>query len=139
MEVMLFSKNKLNFKLNGWQSLANQTVTIVTGWKIFENNLGENVDVLKTDTIGLMFTLLRKDRADFAGYERWSGKNYLVKNNIKDIKFVEPPMVTTGLYTYLHKKHKDLVPKLAAAIKEMKADGTIQALFDKILSPLMNK
>lgn len=138
MDVMLFTKNKPNFKVKGWNSVANHIVTIVTGWKVFEKNLGKNVDVIKTDNIGLMFTLLRKDRADFAGYERWAGLDYLKKNNIRDIVFLEPPLTKTALYTYLHKKHKHLIPKLAATIKAMKKDGTIKKLHNKLLAPLMN-
>ena len=137
MDVMLFTKNLRSFKVNGWSSVENHSVSIITGWKVFEKNLGEGVKVIKTDNVSQMFTLLLKDRADFVGYERWAGLGHISDNNLDNLTILEPPLVSVPLYTYLHKKHKELVPKLSSAIKNMKRDGTIKALFDERLKPLM--
>lgn len=37
---------------------------------------------------------------------------------------------------YLNKKHAALVPKLAQALADMKADGSYQKLFDMTLKPM---
>jgi polar amino acid transport system substrate-binding protein len=39
-----------------------------------------------------------------------------------------PPMEVMPLYIYLHKSHAALVPKVAAALKQMRADGTMHKL-----------
>lgn len=39
-----------------------------------------------------------------------------------------PPMEVMPLYIYLHRKHAALVPRLAAALRQMRADGTMQKL-----------
>ncbi len=137
MDVMLFTKNQLGFKVKGWKSITSQSVSIITGWKVFEINLGKNVHIIKTDNVDQMFTMLTKNRADFAGYERWSGLKFIKNANISNIKLIEPPLVSTPLYTYLHKKHKKLVPKLAAEIRQMKKDGSIKKIFNELLKPLM--
>ena len=139
MDVMLFTKNKRDFKVDGWKSVTTESVAIITGWKVFEKNLVKTVDIIKTDNVGQMFTMLTKDRADFLGYERWASLGYIKEHKIKNITAVEPPLVSVALYTYLHKKHVKLVPKLAKAIKSMKKDGTIKKLYNELLTPLMKK
>ena len=139
MDVMLFTKNMCDFKVNGWKSVTTESVAIITGWKVFEKNLAKTVDIINTDNVTQMFTMLTKDRADFLGYERWASLGYIKDNNVKSVIALEPPLVSVALYTYLHKKHEKLVPQLAEAIKSMKKDGTIKKFYAKSLAPLMKK
>ncbi len=140
IDMVLFSKNKPAFVVNGWESVASHSLAIITGWKILEKNfarLGNRVEIIKTDNAEQLFTLLLKDRVDFIAYSNWSGLGYLKEHNITGITLLDPPLARPDLYTYLHKKHKKLVPELAATIKEMKADGTFQAMFDRLLKPYL--
>lgn len=41
---------------------------------------------------------------------------------------LRPPLEEMPLYIYLHKRHAALVPKLAAVLKQMRAEGTLQKL-----------
>lgn len=139
MDMVLFTKNKPLFVVNGWQSIKSYTVAIISGWKIMEVNFGQfgdQIEIIKTDNIEQSFSLLRKNRVDFVAYSRWSGLSYLKQHNITDISLLSPPLVSADLYTYLHKKHKKMVPELAATIKQMKRDGSIQAIYERILQPL---
>ena len=52
------------------------------------------------------------------------------------MKVHEPPLASVDMYMYMHKEHAHLVPKLAQALKDMKADGTYRKIFDEILTPL---
>jgi hypothetical protein len=36
------------------------------------------------------------------------------------------------LYTYLHKKHRELAPKVAEVLKQMKADGILEAYIHQV-------
>ena len=36
MDVMLFTKNKRDFKVMGWSSVTTESIAIITGWKVFE-------------------------------------------------------------------------------------------------------
>lgn len=140
IDMVLFSKNKPSFVVTGWESVASYSLGIITGWKIMEKNfskLGNQIEIIKTDNAEQLFTLLAKDRVDFVAYSNWSGLGYLKEHNISDVTLLDPPLARPGFYTYLHKKHKHLVPKLAAAIKEMKTDGTHQAMFDRLLKPYL--
>ncbi len=99
----------------------------------------KTVELIGTDSMNQRFTMLAKDRVDFSGGERWTGLEYIKNHNMKNVILLEPPLMKVALYTYLHKKHAKLVPKLAAAIKSMKKDGTIKKLYNNLLTPLMKK
>jgi len=140
VDMVLFSKNHPNLSVTGWDSIAEHSVAIISGWKIMEQNfakLGDRIKIIKTDSPEQSFSLLRNDRVDFIAYSNWSGLNYLKTHNITDIKLLGPPLAKPKFYVYLHKKHKELVPQLAEAIKSMKADGTLQSLHDRLLKPYL--
>lgn len=140
VDMVLYSKNYPSFTVTGWDSIASHSLAIISGWKIMEQNfakLGNRVEIIKTDSAEQSFSLLEKDRVDFIAYSNWSGLAYIKEHNIKNITLLESPLARPEFYVYLHKKHKEIVPKLAAAIKEMKADGTLQALFDRLLKPYL--
>jgi len=140
IDMVLFSKKKPEFIVNGWESVKSHSLAIISGWKIMETNfarLGNSVEIIKTDNIEQSIALLKKNRVDFIAYSNWSGLEYLKSRNIGDIKLLKPPLAQPTFFVYLHKKHEDLVPKLANAIREMKQDGTIKTMFEKILKPYL--
>ncbi len=142
IDMVLFSKNKPSFVVKSWQSIASHSLAIISGWKIMEKNfgkLGDKVEIIKTDNAEQSFTLLAKDRVDFIAYSNWSGLGYLKAHNITNITLLEPPLASPEFYVYLHKKHKKIVPLLANAIREMKKDGSHQAIFDRLLKPYLQK
>jgi polar amino acid transport system substrate-binding protein len=140
VDMVLYSKNYPSFVVDGWQSVASHSLAIISGWKIMEENfgkLGARVEIIKTDTPEQSFSLLENDRVDFIAYSNWSGLGYIEAHDITDVVLLDPPLASPEFYVYLHKKHKSIVPELAEAIKAMKADGTLQALFDKLLKPYL--
>ncbi len=140
VDMVLYSKNYPSFVVDGWESVASYSLAIISGWKIMEKNfgkLGARVEIIKTDTPEQSFSLLKNDRVDFIAYSNWSGLGYIKTHNITDIVLLDPPLARPEFYVYLHKKHKSIVPELAEAIKTMKTDGTLQALFDELLKPYL--
>ena len=83
-----------------------------------------------------MFAMLDKGRVDVVLYERWQGLQRAKETGIK-VKVHEPPLASVDMYMYVHKKHAHLAPRLAEALREMKADGTYQKIFDRTLTPLL--
>ena len=142
VDMVLYSKNHPDFVVDGWESVASHSLAIISGWKIMEKNfgkLGDRVEIIKTDSPEQSFLLLQNDRVDFIAYSNWSGLGYIKEHNIKNITLLEPPLARPEFYVYLHKKHEAIVPELAKAIKTMKADGTLQALFDRLLKPYLQQ
>ena len=135
MEFVAFSRNA-SLPISGWQSLKPWSVAIITGWKILEQNITETAELTKVKNADLLFRLLLKNRTDIIVYSRWIGLAYIKKHRLKNIKILEPPLGRRSMYVYLHKKHRHLVPKLAASLRSMKRDGRYQHIFEKILAPL---
>lgn len=122
------------FTTDSWDSLKPYAVTYLIGWKIFEQNVPKGKEITLARDVDQMFGLLKSKRADIALYERWQG---LVKARDMGFKVqvLDPPLVHTKMFMYLHKKHAALVPRVAQALAKMKQDGRYQQIFDKTLKP----
>ena len=49
---------------------------------------------------------------------------------------LEPSLVRTPMYMYLHRKHAALVPRVAEALARLKRNGTYGRIHDATLKPL---
>lgn len=115
-----------------WASLRPYALTHIIGWKVFEDHLTPEHSVTAVQDGRQMFTLLAKDRADIALYERWQALA-LARRMDLPVKVLEPALAQTPMFIYLHRKHLALVPQAAAVLEEMKRDGTWQAIFERTL------
>ena len=125
-----FAKHPLP-PISGFNSLKPYSVATVSGWKILVNNLNkvkpETLHIM--DNASAMFQVLQLDRIDIATYGYLSGLDSLSELGLTDIAVIEPPLASAPLYLYLNRKHAELIPQLSQAIRELKADGTL----DKII------
>ncbi len=80
--------------------------------------------------------MLEKDRVDLVLYSRWRGLARIKNHKLSGVRVLTPPLVTKEMFMYLHKKHEPLVPKIAAALRAIKAEGTYQRLFQEKVAPL---
>ncbi len=116
--------------INGWDSLRPYRVGYVIGWKILERNVVAK-SVTKVATGRQLFALLAAGRVDVVIYERWTGEHLLRELNVTGAKVLDPPLERRQMYIYLHTRHAPLVPKLAAALRAMKADGAYSAIVSR--------
>ena len=134
-KFVVFSKQDINTK-QGWDSLKPYFTSFINGWKIFEYNIPKEVKITTVRNPEALFSLLNKDRTDIVLYELWQGLELIKKRNFKNIKVSYPPLANKEMFTYLHKRHAHIVPKLAQALKDMKADGAYERLYQQIIAPL---
>ncbi len=134
LEFVAFTRNK-SLQISGWQDLDAHSVAIITGWKIFEQNLPATTDIVSVKNADQLFTLLLKGRTDAILYSRWSGLAYIRNHQIQGINVMEPPLAKQSMYVYLHKRHRDLVPLLSKELHALKTEGEYQRLFHEILAP----
>jgi polar amino acid transport system substrate-binding protein len=122
------------FSTDNWDSLSPYVVTYIIGWKVFEQNVPKGKEITLVRDADQLFGLLKTGRADVALYERWQG---LAKSRAMGLKLqvLEPPLVRTKMYMYLHKKHAALVPRVAEALLKLKQNGTYQRIADSTLKP----
>ncbi len=135
-EFSVFTKQE-NFKPTDWKSLEPYNVGFLNGWKILEANVKNVKSITKVAGAGQLFALLENGRADVVIFAKWQGIHMVKKLGLMGIRILEPPLSRRPMFMYLHKKHKDLAPKIAAALRAMKSDGTYQDLYDKVLGVLL--
>ncbi len=136
MDFVAFTRQR-QLRIDGWASLPGHAVAIINGWKILEQNIPPETRPDKVKNARQLFTLLLKDRADLVLYSRWAGLGFLSRNQIHGIKILEPPLAKRAMFVYLNKKHRELVPRLAASLRQLKADGSYQRIFEQTLSPVL--
>lgn len=111
-----------------WQDLRDLNVAFITGWKIFEENVKAK-NIVKVDNADQLFTLLSLNRVDAVLFDRWGGSHYLQKLGLNDAVAQEPPLATRDMFLYLNRRFEHLAPLLAGALRDMKADGSYDAIF----------
>ncbi len=84
-----------------------------------------------------MIQVLDLNRVDVVVTARFNGLYQLRELGIDSISILSPSLDRILLYHYLHKNHKDLVPKVDRVIKTMKERGEVESLREKIISELL--
>lgn len=134
-DFVAFSKN-LNIPLTDWEGLKPYRVAVPAGWVETDNHVTEEntKTLVRLGSPFKLFNTLKKNKTDLIIYERLMGYELIKELGLSDIHVLEPPLSSKKMYLYLHKKHKDLVPRAAEATRAMKQDGTFQKIVDKTLS-----
>ena len=122
------------FATTSFDTLRGHQVGYINGWKVFETNLPADIATTKVQDVTQLFNLLANDRADIVLYERWQGEHVVSKHDIK-ATMLRPPLVTTEMFMYLHKKHAHLAEPAAQALRRMKSDGSYQRIAAQTLPP----
>jgi len=130
-DFQVFAKNT-QLTINGWDSFSSLDVAFVKGWKILEKNVKAK-SVTTVPTVQHLFRLLENNRVDVIIYERWQGVGVAKALGFKDIKPVEPPLVTKEMFLYVNKKHGNIIPILSDALKNMKSNGQYQKIKESTL------
>jgi polar amino acid transport system substrate-binding protein len=133
IDEMVFTKRNNNFAVKGWESLLPYTVGYRIGIKIIESNLVKGTKAETVATLEQLFTKLELGRNDVVIETRLSGLQTIKALGLKDIVILEPPLVKSPLFHFLHVKNKGLVEPLTAVLKQMEKDGVIRNIQLKAL------
>lgn len=115
------------FATTGFDTLRGHEVAYIHGWKVFEAGVPADLPVTKAKDAEQLFSLLQNQRTDLILFERWQGNHILRERGIQ-AHMLRPPLVSTEMFMYLHKKHAPLVDPAARALRAMKADGSYQRI-----------
>jgi polar amino acid transport system substrate-binding protein len=132
MDFMAYT-NRPDIHIREWGDLAPYTVGYTAGWKIYERKVAAR-EITTTRSIDGLFPLLVMKRVDVALIDRWQGLRAARMHGGK-FRLLEPPLATSNMFMYLHKKHAAMIPAVARALAGMKADGTYQKIFNATLRP----
>lgn len=127
VEFVAFTK-RLVFDTDDWGSLAPYRVAIVRGWKILERNIGAHTRLLSVKHPENLFHLLKNGRTEVAVSDRFSGRAMARSVGLEHYNLLSPPLATTPMYLYLHRKHAQLIPRLTARLRKAKENGVYRRL-----------
>lgn len=133
VDFVAFTK-RLVFDTDDWESLAPYCVAMVTGWKILERNIRTHAELLSVKHPEGLFRLLNGGRTEVAVIDRFSGHAMARSVGLEHYNILSPPLATTPMYLYLHRKHARLVPHITARLREAKANGVYARLKQEKLS-----
>lgn len=136
VQFVIFSKNK-ELKTPNWESLKPYHVGHVRGWLIAEENIKGVKQTTVVENRTSLFKVLESDRIELAFAELYGGYYLMHTLNLPHLSIAHPPLATKEMFLYLNKKHEKLVPKLAKALRDMKRDGSYDAIFKQTLTPYL--
>lgn len=131
-----FTKNPA-IHMQRWEELEPYNIGLVTGWKILEKNILKYRSLTKFDNAKKLFTALGKNRVDIVVFNRLLGLTTIKKLGLKGIYGGNSPAFKTNKdkwFLYMHKKHKNLVPRLEKALLDMKKDGSYEKIYCQSLA-----
>jgi len=118
-----------------WETLRTHPVGHIRGWKIYEQQLAGALHVVTAEDPAQLFRQLQLDRTEVALYERWQGLSRIQRQGLTDVHLLEPLLARREMFLYLHKRHAALAPRLAEALRAIKAEGLYDRLYrEKVLS-----
>jgi polar amino acid transport system substrate-binding protein len=122
MEFVAFSKMENLLLPKNWKSLSEYNTGYVIGWKIIEKNLNGMSGNAGVGNQEMLFKLLDANRFEIVIYSRNFGRQIINKLDIKDLYSSTVPLAVEPMYLFLHKRHKELIPRLTTILKQMKAE-----------------
>ena len=131
-EFVAFSRDAA-LRIEDWDDLVGRHVAIIRGWKILERSIHGAASLVRVRVPTSLAEMLRLDRTEVVVVERWMGLALADHAGIDDLRVHEPPLAVREMYLYLHRRHADVVPALAEAMREVKRDGTYTALAREVL------
>ena len=116
-----------------WSRLEPYDVGLVRGWKIIEANTVNVRSRAMVRTPSALFRMLKLGRIEIAVLDRLTSTLLVETLGVDGARILEPPLSSREMFVYLNRKHEALVPRLAATLAAMKADGEYARLmrFDR--------
>lgn len=119
----------------GFASLKPWRVAFINGWKMFEAEAAGARVVHRVDQPEQLFRMLDHDRIDLALYTLADGHALVRSLGLAHVRALTPTLADVDMYLYLHRRHEALVPRIAQALRDMKADGTHARILATVAAP----
>lgn len=122
--------------VKNWDSLNGLDNGLRVGVKILENNVPAHQTRLP-DTERLL-KMLAENRLDTVTEHSIVADFKIQQLHLQGLNKLTPPLASFPGYSYIHKKHQQLIPAISASLMEMKKDGRFiqieKDVFKKLLS-----
>jgi len=106
---------------NGWKSLRGHTLCIRRGYNITEQRTA-GMPRQRLDNDASLLRMLKAGGCDVAVMGRSNKEVQAMQERDADLLQLLPPLEEVPLYLFLNKRHADLIPRLAEALKQLKRE-----------------
>ncbi len=128
---------KIQRDIQSWEDLKGLSVGIIAG--IRYSDIGtKGLDRIPAKDMTHLFNLLFRDRIEVAIADFDSGKIEIYRNfKATKIHNIGQPLHSAPLFHFIHKKNRDLVPRLESALRSMLESGQIDSIRERVLQKLL--
>jgi polar amino acid transport system substrate-binding protein len=116
--------------INGWESLRPYTIGIVRGIVFAEKHTG-GMEVQVVNDYKQLMLILQAGRVNIILAPKINGLVEAYRANIPAIN-LQPPLEVIKLFHYLHRKNKNLVPKISEVLRVMEKNGNLKKIQDHV-------
>jgi len=110
-----------------WDDLMPYRVGVLLGYRYIDKRTAL-MNRAVVSSYANLFSLLLEGRVDVAVVEYLDALPALRSLDMKTLRMLQPPLAFNSMYHYLHRRHADLVPKIDAVLREMVAEGRMEAI-----------
>jgi polar amino acid transport system substrate-binding protein len=135
IDFVVFTKEK-RFPVKGWESLIPYRVGHRHGVKTVETNLAKSTKSQPVATLEQAFRQLDIGRNDVVVDTLFGGLVKLSQLGMKNIVVLDPPLIASPQYHYLHIKNKKLLAPLTAVLRKMEEKGVIRQIQQRVIQDL---
>ena len=118
-----------------WSDLGAHSVAYIIGWQVFERRLPQVRDLTLVKDSTQLLNLIKADRVEIILHERWQALWQAREMGVA-LRCQKAPLVRTDMFIYLHQRHAGLVDRVAETLRQMKADGSYDAIARQIFGGL---
>ena len=138
IEPVAFVK-RLDFRVEGWSSLAPYSIGIVRGVGSSERGTHGMPRVEAVTSMDQLMEILASDRIEVAVSDEFSGLLVIRRRHLdKAIRPLFPVLQHIPLYHFLHERHADLVPRAGKVLQDMAASGELERLREAFTAHMIN-
>ncbi|HEX6706186.1 MAG TPA: transporter substrate-binding domain-containing protein [Albitalea sp.] len=127
-----------DLQVRGWTSIADHSIGIVRGVGSSERGTAGMSRVEAVTTMEQLMQSLAARRFDVAVNDRFSGLLVIRRLKLEHaVRPLSPPLEHIPLYHFLHERHRDLVPRIEKALREMQASGELERVRQQAMGKML--
>lgn len=130
----------LTFEVRSWNSIKDYDVGIVRGVGSSEAGTRGMANVQRATSLEELVRMLDRGRFDLLVTDLFSGRVEIKRQGLDPrIKPLLPALERIYVYHYLHERHRALVPKVEAVLREMAANGELAQLRAQFIARVLER
>ena len=127
-----------DLQVDGWTSIAGRSIGIVRGVGSSERGTAGMSRVEAVTTMEQLMQSLAAGRFDVAVNDRFSGLLVIRRLRLEHtVRPLSPPLEHIPLYHFLHERHRDLIPKIERALRDMQASGELERVRQQAMARML--